>query len=333
MTIAVDSHSEAILRVGIAGAGKFGRFHASKIEALKDVELICVFDRDPIEAKLFAQEMGIAVATTLQTMLSSVDAVMITCPASGHAELAHQALASGCHVFVEKPIALNLEDADALICAANDRELVLQVGHQERYVADALGVFDLPEMPIKVECRRCMPKTGRGEDVSVVMDLMIHDLDLLAQISKGANPVTSLDWNHHNNNNNVNAVFSFQDCNLEASCVVSRRSSVRERSIRLIYATGFIYIDFLTRELINTTNFKLKASLQDTVCKKSAIADPLAFGARDFVGAIRNKRQPIVTGEAARRALAWALAVEHNLTKIPAQMMNSDTPNQNGVNR
>jgi len=311
------------LRCAVVGAGKFGGFHAAKIAENASTALAFVVDCDAAAGAALATRFDAAVATDLSAVLPQVDAVFVTVPAPAHAQLAAQALAAGKHVFVEKPIALSLADADALIAQATANNVILQVGHQERYVAAALGLIDLPEAPVEITCHRCMPATGRGEDVSVVMDLMIHDLDLIcaltgrraAEFAVDVAPVAA-DIDPYDA---VSAKFSLpHDPQDIATVTVSRRSETRQRSLKLDYETGSIELDFLTRTIENKTPYTLPASLgTDHV---PALKDPLAFGLSLFLEAIEGKASHgRVTGQQAREALALALAVEAGLSNHPGR--------------
>ncbi len=307
------------LRCAVVGAGKFGGFHAAKIAENSLTDLAFVVDRDGAAGTALASRFDAAAATDLSAVLPEVDVVFVTVPASAHAQIAAQALAAGRHVFIEKPIALSLADADGLIAQATANGVVLQVGHQERYVAAALGLLDLPEAPpLQITCHRCMPATGRGEDVSVVMDLMIHDLDLICALTgrhatefsvEVASVAANIDLYDA-----VAAEFHLlHDPQAIATVTVSRRSETRRRSLMLDYETGAIELDFLTRTIQNKTPYGLKASLEtDDV---PALKDPLAYGLSLFLKAIEGKAPAGgVTGGQAREALALALAVEAGLS-------------------
>ena len=308
---------EEFLNVGIIGAGVFGSFHAEKYHTLENVMLAGVFDKDVDAAIALAEKFQTNSFNKLSDLIEICDAVIITTPAKTHAEIAITALKSGCHVFIEKPIALSLAQADEIINEAEKRGLLIQVGHQERYVADVLGIFSIPEMPTRIECQRCMPVTGRGEDVSVVMDMMIHDLDMLLQFSKSGLPVVDLQGNAPQNCHEVSAEMSFPDDNLTALCVASRRSENRKRCMTLEFGEGNIDLDFLTRKITNTTPYPLKGDVDFQKSPKSnlALTDPLGFGARAFVNAVKYKTPPQIDGHAGRAALSLALRIEGLISK------------------
>ena len=292
------------IRIGVAGAGVFGGYHCSKISDLPQADLAGVFDIDHARASALAGKNHTLAATTFQALLERADAVVIATPAISHFELAEAALRAGRHVFVEKPVALTTREASQLIALAQAAGVVLQVGHQERYVAEAAGLFGRDAAPVKVNCVRQTASSGRCEDVSVVLDLMIHDIDLIRTLTDAE----------------LKSVVATGDAHaVEAELVLtngstvmltaSRRSASPERRMNLIYEDGLIEFDFVNRKATNTTPSPLQAQFSDEDLPL-AFRDPLAFGASAFVAAIENKGAPIVPGEDGRRALEWALAIE-----------------------
>ena len=180
----------ARLRVGIAGAGHFGRFHALKVAASERAVLAGIFDADAARAELVAREVG-TVALGWDALLAASDAVVIAAPAEAHFSLAEAALRAGKHVLVEKPVAATLAQADALAAAAAARGLVLQVGHLLRFTAEHRAISERMRRPVYIECVRIAPFKERGTDVSVILDLMIHDLDLVLALVES--PIESVD--------------------------------------------------------------------------------------------------------------------------------------------
>ena len=316
-------------RIGIAGAGVFGRYHARKYAALDNVELAAIFDVNIEAATRLATELSrqsdIKIFSDLDDFCAAVDAVVVTTPAPTHATLVRHALERGCHVFVEKPLATNLDEARNLVELAQVKTRVLQVGHQERYVASALGLFDLPEMPREIMCRRCMPATGRGEEVSVVLDLMIHDLDLITQFAGKEAPIIKVEPSGRDRDGNaqrdaddgayhhVEAHLVFRNPDFKAIAVADRHAETRERSLTLKFADGDCHLDFLERRVTNSTPFDLDGAFTQEA-EKLALRDPLAMGANYFAAAIsdpRFLRDPIIPiGAQALRPLEWALQID-----------------------
>ena len=174
----------ANLKTGLIGAGVFGGYHAGKIAASDRTEFVGLFDPDQSRCAELAEKHGVEAYSDQEALFTAVDAVIVACPATYHEAVVRSALQAGCHVMVEKPLALTGHAADDLAALADDEGLVLQVGHQERFVMEAMGLFDIPEAPTRIEAWRMGPPApdGRAGDVSVIWDLMTHDLDLVGKL-------------------------------------------------------------------------------------------------------------------------------------------------------
>jgi predicted dehydrogenase len=296
-----------VLRAGVIGAGVFGGYHAHKYAALADVELAGVFDPDMERARALASALGAPAVDDLDALLALSDVVSLASPATLHAEQALQALKAGRSVYVEKPLATSLEDADRLIAAARGGP-VLACGHLERVMFAAMGLLDVPEPPAALFAVRKGPWSPRNADVSCVLDLMIHDIDLALAL----NPVEPLAVEAEGRTtkgpllDEVRADVTLGDGStliLEAS----RIADVRERRMRLVYPSGEVEIDFLTGAFSNTTPFALDPGFAETAAGK----DRLGASLQAFLAAVRGESdRPAVTGEEAARALDLALAVE-----------------------
>ncbi|HZC15791.1 MAG TPA: Gfo/Idh/MocA family oxidoreductase [Caulobacteraceae bacterium] len=296
-----------VLRAGVVGAGVFGGYHAHKYVALADVELAAVFDPDMERAKVLARELGVAAVDDLAALLALSDVVSIASPATVHAEQALAALRAGRSVYVEKPLATSLEDADRLIAAARGGP-VLACGHLERVRFAAMGLLDVPEPPAAMFAVRKGPWSSRNPDVSCVLDLMIHDIDLALALNP-AEPLAveaEARTTHGPLLDEVRADVTLSDGStviLEAS----RIAEARERRMRLVYGSGEVEIDFLTGEFSNTTPYRLDSGFADTPAGK----DQLGASLQAFLDAVRGETaRPAVTGEEAARALDLALAIE-----------------------
>jgi predicted dehydrogenase len=292
------------LVAGVAGAGVFGGYHAAKYAALAGVELAAIFDIDMERAGALARRVGARAYRDFDAFLDHVDILTVATPASAHFAAARRALERGKHVLVEKPIALSLAEADRLIATAALGGRVLQVGHQERFVFEALGVLSRGKRPLSVCCVRANPPTGRGDDVSVAFDLLIHDIDLVRRLGFGAPASISA-------TGDADALEAEIVCEGGAVVVMeaSRLAPQRDRRMRLVYDDGIIEIDFVRRRVENTTPAPLAAGFEDGDMLP-ALADPLGFGVSCFVSAVRAAAPPPVTGEEARAALEWALLIE-----------------------
>ncbi len=290
---------------GVAGAGVFGGYHAQKYVALKGVRLAAVYDLEGDRAESLARRYGAVAYSSLAEFLNAVEVVTIATPASSHFNLARQALEAGRHVLIEKPIALQTVHADRLIDMSRNRGLVLQVGHQERFVFEAFGLSGRGARPRSVSCIRRNPTTGRGEDVSVIFDLMIHDIDLVRSLGF-REPVSAMATGE---GDQLEARLAFRD-GATVSFEASRLADRRERRMVIEYDDGAVEIDFVSRSIANTTTHPLNSSF-DNDSEHSALADPLGYGVMRFVEAVAGGSPPPVSGEDGRDALEWALLIEN----------------------
>jgi len=305
--------TQDVLKAGVVGAGVFGGYHAKKYVKLDGVELVAVFDIDLARAQALAEPLGAKAFDDMDAFLAMVDVVTVATPAVHHAKAGLAALKAGKPVYSEKPLAVTPDDADALVAAAAKAGVPLACGHQERVVFQAMGLLDIPEQPLRLEAVRRGTPSDRNLDVSVVLDLMIHDIDLALALCDGepvavegegaitrstslANP--SLDW--------VKAEATF-DNGFTAVFDSSRVAEARERTMKVVYPSGEVEIDFLARTFRNTTPFPLIENFNDTPAGK----DPLGQSVAGFLKAVRGEApRPVVTGEEAARALDLGLAVE-----------------------
>lgn len=292
------------LKTGLVGAGAFGANHAGKLATLARSDFQGLYDADASRAGEIAAKHGARVFASLDELLANVDALIIATPAKTHAAIADAAIAAGKHVLVEKPLAATRAEADALVSAARARGVQVQAGHQERYVLEALGLLSAPERPTLIESVRETDFTGRGMDVSVTLDLMIHDLDLIAMLFGGAPTKVSAqgiaERGPHFDDISAQLTFANGAANLRAS----RIAPARKRTLRAVYPSGEVRLDFLTRTLDNTTPFPLDANFADK------IKDPLGKNVEDWLEAVASGTSGTVPGESGAAAVALAEAVD-----------------------
>lgn len=296
----------AELRAGVAGAGSFGGHHARKYANLPGVRLVAVFDpHHPNRAEALAGSLGGRGLSELGPFLDAVDVVTVATPAAAHVEVARAALQAGKAVYIEKPLAVTLEDGQALVDLAARRGAVLACGHQERAVFEAMGLLALSERPILIEASRRGAALPRNRDVSCVLDLMIHDLDL-ALVLSGGEPVAV---EGEGGFDQVTAEITF-DTGLTANLTAAREEAGRGRTMRLQLPSGLIAIDFLTGAVDNRS----AATLVSPDPGSPATRDPLGVSLERFLAAVRGEAsRPLATGQDGLRALDLALAVEHAL--------------------
>jgi predicted dehydrogenase len=302
-----------VLRAGVIGAGVFGGYHAGKYAALPGVEFVGVYDHHTVHAEALVERMGGRVFASEAELIASVDLVSVATPATAHAPSVLAALKGGKPVYVEKPIAAAPEDADAIVALAGRQGLVVACGFLERAGLAAMGLFDIPERPRLLEAVRVGPPSPRNLDVSVVLDLMIHDLDLALALDP-ADPLAVEAEGARVANDQVDVVEAeadFEDgfiCRFRAS----RVAETRERTLRLVYPSGEVRVDFLAHTFENTTPFALDPDFEQTPVFK----DRLGASIGAFIAAVRGERPaPLANARDGARALDLALAVEQAMVQ------------------
>ena len=295
------------LRAGVLGAGAFGRIHARKYAEDARVTLAGVFDPDDERATELANTHGVEAFGSAEDLLRVVDVVTIASPPSFHGESARAALHAGKHVLIEKPLATDVATGQALVKLAAEKGLVLGCGHQERLVFQAMGLLDAPERPSYIESVREGPWTGRSADVSVTLDLMVHDLDLALQLLK-AKPErigATARSEHGRTADAIEAKLAFAGA--EAVFTSSRVAPARRRTMRAVYPSGEVRIDFIARSFENTTKFALNPAFAETRIG----ADPLGANVAQFIDAVLGVApRPVVNGPEALAVLELALGVD-----------------------
>jgi predicted dehydrogenase len=301
------------LNIGLIGAGHFGRFHALKLAASVRASLAGICDPDAERGQAVAWETG-AQVRALDELLAVSDAVIIAAPAEYHFELASAALQAGKHVLVEKPIAATLDQAAALAGLAKAAGLVLQVGHLERFSAAHGAVTKRMGKPLYIEAVRIAPFKPRGTDVSVILDLMIHDLDLiLALIDAPIDHVDAVGASVASAHEDIaNARIRFTN-GAVATITASRISLKTERKMRIFSQTGYLTVDFAARKLTligRDIGMKLPG-FEEFGVEQAGWEDHDALAAEHeaFVASVLDGAKVAVDAEAGRRALAAALAV------------------------
>ena len=292
------------LRAGVVGAGVFGGHHAATYGAMPGVVMSGVFDPHPERAGALAARHGGRAFASLEDLLAEVDVVSIASPASAHAKGVLAALGAGRHVYVEKPLATDLADADAILGLAAGQGRVVACGFLERATFREMGLFALRERPIRLEATRAGLASPRNLDVSVVLDLMIHDLDLALAITEAQPLAVEAEGAAVANAllDEAEAEVTFDD-GFTAVFRASRIADGRERTMRVTYPSGEITVDFLARAFTNTTGHVLAPAFGD--------ADPLGASLAAFIAAVRGEAaSPLANGLDGARALDLALAVE-----------------------
>lgn len=324
---------DTILRVGIAGAGHFGRYHALKVAASTRARLTGIYDPDLERAKTVGWEAG-AQAMAYEDLLAASDAMIVAAPAEAHYTLAAQALRAGKHVLVEKPIAATLAQADELGALAKERGLVLQVGHLERFSAAYQAMAGKIGAPLYIEATRIAPFKPRGTDVSVILDLMIHDLDLvLALVDSEIESVDAVGAPVASAHEDIaNARLRFRN-GAVATITASRISPRTERRMRIFAQNSYMAADFSARKL--TVIARTPGGDGILPVGQQPVPGVAGFGVEDvswedhdalaaehaaFAASVLDGAPVLVDATVGRRALAAALAVSESMRESRERM-------------
>jgi len=306
--------SKEKLRVGVVGTGYLGKFHAEKYARMDDVDLVGIVDINKSQAEKIAKKYSVKAYTNHKDILDKVDAASIVVPTPAHYKVSREFLEHDVDVLIEKPMTTTLEEADKLILIAEARGLIIQVGHLERFNPAVVALRDYLKKPRFIESHRLSTYKERATDVSVVLDLMIHDIDIISNfvrskiksIHAAGIPVIS------GHVDIANARLEFEN-----GCVVnvtaSRISTRDERKIRLFQRDAYISVDFANREIAvikqgNKNESSIIPGMEiNNLCfaKGDALDDEL----KSFVKAVKKRESPEVTGQVGRNALKIALSI------------------------
>src|SRR5882672_4448509 len=304
---ATRGRGEILLKVAIIGAGYMGRLHAEKFARLAGVELVGVADADRARAEEVAARLGCPALPDWRQAMSRAQAAVVAVPTERHLEVAGTCLDAGLHVLVEKPLAVNLEEADRLLAAGARKGVVLQVGHVERYNAAFGALAARMAKPLYIEAERLSGFKQRGADVDVVLDLMIHDLDLALSLAKA--PVTQVSACGFRvltgEIDIANARIEFAD-GCVASLSASRVSQAPVRKLRVFQTDVYVSAN-LQEQKLRTVRRGGDGIVESEESFKRA--DELREQAQAFLRAVRERSTPMVSGEHGRRALELALEV------------------------
>ena len=290
----------APLRAGVIGVGHLGQHHARLYASLPGAQLVGVMDQSVERAQVVADRHGARIFRTVDELLSQVEVVSVAVPTSGHFAVAKACLEAGKHILIEKPIAATLEEAQELVQLAKQRGCCVQVGHSERF--NPVMALMRPHIgpPVFIECHRLSSFSERGTDVDVVLDLMIHDLDLVLSLNPG--PVeevraagvavlsSSIDI--------ANARIQFQR-GCVANLTSSRVSTNTMRRLRLVQRDTYLSIDFQTRQglICRRTTLAGKRPTVEVEQLQGGDEEPLKLQLESFLHAVSTGSRPGVSGE------------------------------------
>lgn len=302
------------IKVGVIGVGYLGRFHCEKYASMDEAELVGIADLDEDRVKETEKKYGVKGFGNYKDLIGQVEAVSIVVPTTLHHRVARDFLMAGADVMVEKPMTCTLAEANSLIKLARAKKRILQVGHLERFNPAVTAMQEHVENPLFIESHRLTTFKGRGIDVDVVLDLMIHDIDIIFNLVKsdlkrvhavGVPVITPF-------SDIANVHLEFRN-GCTANVTVSRISGKNMRKIRVFQPHSYISVDYATREVTvmekskDNGEFGLPDIKTNTYCFPES--DSLAEELRSFLQSVRNRQQPVVTGEDGRRALQLALQI------------------------
>ena len=309
MTGSRSTISKPPVRAGLAGAGVFGGYHASKYVADPRCVFVGVYDPVHDHAEALCAKHGGQAFNALHDLLEAIDILTVASPAVFHHDAAHRALEAGKPVLIEKPIAATLGEARALVALAEARGLPLQIGHQERFVFEAMGLFqpNLPKLK-RLEAKRMGAPSARNLDVSVTLDLMIHDIDLVLALA-GTSPAAIKAFllaERGGLADHVVATLRFES-GLEARLESSRVAPERARTMTLAYDGGAgVDVDFIAKTFDQARGLPLNADFAETEMAR----DSLGEGVRRFITSVCDAAPVAVPGQAGLAALQTALAID-----------------------
>jgi len=306
------------IRTAVIGVGYLGQFHAEKYAQLPNAELVAVVDANGSRAAEVAAKVGTTAVTDYREILGTVEAVSIVVPTQLHYTVARDFLDRGVHVLLEKPITTTLEEADELIGVARDRQAVFQVGHLERFNPVIMGLDGVLTRPGFIESIRIAPFKPRGTDVNVVLDLMIHDIDIIQYLVKSpVKQINSIGAPVFTSEEDIaNARILFEN-GCVANVTASRISLKSERKMRIFQPDSYISVDFQNKKMavFRKGEGEMSPGVPAISMEEKSFeqGDALKAEIEAFLDAVATGKRPLVTGEDGRRALETALMINRKL--------------------
>ena len=322
------------LKIGVIGTGHLGKLHTKMFTEIENCELVGIYDSNSEQAKNVSEEFKVSAISSIDELLDKVDAVSVAAITSAHYEIAKKCLKKGIHVFVEKPITATIPQAEELVIISNDKKLNLQVGHIERFNPALVSMEKYMLEPKFIQTDRLAQFNPRGTDVAVVLDLMIHDIDIILSLVKSevkdvqANGVAivsdTLDI--------ANARIQFEN-GAVANVTASRISQKKMRKMRIFQQDGYIALDFVTgvAELFRLMPVDSELSPSFIPLGEIGVGDKkrrLVYEQREqkdinalkyelqlFINSVLNNEKPVVSGEDGLRALKVAEIIIQKIEK------------------
>ncbi len=313
------------LKIGVIGTGHLGKFHIKLYKQLENCELVGIFDINKTASQNAGNEFGVKVFDEVDNLLNEVNAVSIAAPTSAHYEVAKRCLEKNIHVFVEKPITVSIQEAEELVKMTEEKKLIMQVGHVERFNPALISLEKYIIEPMFIQTDRLAQFNPRGTDVAVVLDLMIHDIDIILSLVKSevkdiaASGVAVVS----NNIDIANARIQFEN-GAVANVTASRISQKRMRKMRIFQRDNYIALDFITgvsevyrlipleekvsSGLISFGEIGIGEKKKRVIYEQPEIKEinALKYELELFVNSVIKKERPVVSGEDGLRALKVA---------------------------
>lgn len=308
------------IRTAVIGVGYLGKFHAEKFDILPQSQLVAVCDIHEERCNAIARHHNIEAVLDYTKLLNKVDAVSIAVPTSLHHPIAKFFLENGVHVLLEKPIASTVEEAQSLIDIANEKKVIFQIGHLERFNSVLVALDTVLDNPRFIESIRLAPFKPRGTDINVVLDIMIHDIDIIQRIV--GSPIANIHANGasvlSSNIDIANVRLQFQN-GCVANVTASRVSFKVERKLRIFQHDAFISLDLHNKKLaIHRKGIsEMFPGIPEIISEEQAYeqGDALLDEISAFLHSIETNTPPVVTGEDGKRALATAVEITHIVTE------------------
>ena len=314
------------LRVGVVGVGDLGTFHAQKYHHMPDVKLVGVVVTDSGGGQKVAEERDTDYYPDYQSLFGKVDAISIAAPTPVHYSIAKDFLEHDVDVLIEKPITNALEDADELIKIAASHGLIIQVGHLERFNPAVVALEGKIDQPRFIESHRLSIFQGRCTDVSVVLDLMIHDIDLILNLVRSE--IKSV---HAAGISVISGNIDIANARLEfingavANVTASRISAKNERKLRLFQKEAYISIDFANHKitLVHPDEDQSAGIIPGMKIEELNFdkGDALDDELKSFVQSVKHRQQPMVTGQMGRDALKTALSIMEQIKETSQHLV------------
>lgn len=301
------------VKVGVIGVGYLGQHHARIYSEIEEAELVAVVDINKEKADAFAEKYGCKAYYDYKHILNEVDAVSIVTPTTTHYSIALDCIKAGKDILIEKPITMNVKEAEKLINEAEKRDCMIQVGHLERYNPAVLAASEMIKKPLFIESERLSPFLGRGTDVDVTLDLMIHDIDIiLSLIPSPVKDIRAVGAKVLTDKIDVAKAWLAFENGCIALATVSRLSPEKLRRLKVFQKDSFISIDYQNLEI--KRHFRTKEGISFAITKPEN-KEPLREELKDFISCVKERRRPRVSAVEGRAALKIVLEISEMIKR------------------